>query len=222
MRVRYDRIHESSRSAVLNGTYRDDTVPTDADPRWGLSLVALPPADLAERLAGLAADLAARATNPHVPYEAANVHVTVRSLEGYASVIPPAVVATYADRVGRLLTGLDELTIAFGGTAVASTGVIARGFPNHTLRELRDRLRRDAAEHPPLLYPSGDAGRVRDTAHASLLVFRAGFGPDPDLVRAVEAARHEFGAFTTRRLALVSYRVRVDAVRLVRLADLAW
>ncbi|WP_281883667.1 2'-5' RNA ligase family protein [Agromyces rhizosphaerae] len=211
------RIHESAAEAVRAGRPAVDPVPVDGDARWGLSLVALPDADTRAALQAAAAGLASTTANPHVAYDAGDLHMTVRSLEGFADEVPEAVIDRYCERLTSALRGVGPLTVRFEGMFLTSTGVVACGHPDPVLPLARERLAADAAAHGWNQVRGGDAARIRDTAHVSLMVFRDAAARDDRLVDHVEASHGTaLGTMTVDRLALVTYTVSGDGVKLHR------
>src|SRR5699024_8789834 len=201
--------------AVRRGEHETDPLPFHGAPRWGLSLVALPEEPVREQLASRAAALAAASPNPHAPYEAADLHVTVPSLEGFVDRVDDAVVHRYADRVSHALRGVGAIEIRFEGLFLTASGVVAGGVPNSSLQHARERLAVDADKHGWELVMGGDAHRIRGTAHASLIIFRSGGHSDDELVDTVTRSRHDpLGSMLVSRLALVTYTVTNTAVHL--------
>lgn len=216
----HQRIHDAAVPMIRQGTPQVDPVPAHGDPRWGLSLVAIPDESVRRTLAVRAAELAEVSENPHVAYLSPDLHVTVRSLEGFASHVDDDVVRRYSDRVREVLHDVNEIEIGFQGLFLTSTGVVTCGLPDDNLQKARERLAVDADQNGWMLVEGGDSNRVRNTAHASLMVFRQGKHRDDALVDAVNASCDEtFGTMLVHRLALVTYVVTESSVRLVKRAE---
>lgn len=220
---KYAEIHFSAAESVRRGDYSPDVVPVTGGSRWGLSLVALPEPAIARRLAKTALALSGAASNRHVAYQPNDIHITVRSLEGHEHQVSEETVTNYLSRIRRLTENLGEIQVDVRGLSATRGGVIACGYPNDTLVILRSRLLQDWQAHGFESIPGGDGDGNRDTAHSSLMVFRPGGSPEPQLVDLIESkANTQFGAVTTRTLALVSYQVSEDSVRLHRRAEISW
>lgn len=220
---KYAEIHSSSSEIVRSGNYTPDAVPETGDSRWGLSLVVLPKPEITHRLAEAAQDLGEAAANPHVAYRPDDIHITVRSLEGHENYVSDETVRNYQDRIEPLTKDLADLRIDMRGLFATRGGVIAGGHPNQVLMTLRSRLLQDWQTQGFESIPGGDAGGSRDTAHTSLMVFRAGGRPETTLVDLIESATgQQFGTITTRTLALVSCQVTEDSIRLKPRAEITW
>lgn len=98
----------------------------------------------------------------------------MRSLEGHERHVSDQTVAKYRKRIGKLVNRVGDIQIELHGLAVTRGGVIACGYSNETLRTLRSRLLQDWQARGFETTPGGDGENSRDTAHASLMVFRAG------------------------------------------------
>lgn len=220
---KYAEIHSSSAEIVRSGSYTPDAVPATGDSRWGLSLVVLPDPRIAQRLADAARELGRAAANPHIAYQPDDIHITVRSLEGHERPVSDETVRNYLDRIEPLTKNLDGLRIELRGLFTTRGGVIAGGHPNQVLTTLRSRLLQDWQAQGFESIPGGDADGSRDTAHTSLMVFRAGAHPETTLVDLIEsAADTHFGTITARALALVSYQVTEDSIHLNHRAEITW
>lgn len=211
----HQHLHDSASRYVRAGEIVPDPVPSAGDERWGLSLVIIPDKFTRQRMSACAAEIALLSANSHSVYSADDLHLTVRSLEGFANSVPERVVEAYSRRLTRALAGVGPIRVTMRGVYLTATGVVACGVPNDALRTARDRLAGDAAEHGWIQFRGGDAGRVRNTAHASLIVFGPGAERDDKLVDHVESLRGEyFGEIVASRLALVRYDVSRKSVSL--------
>ena len=211
----HNRLHADAIDSVRAGVTNVDRVPSNGDPRWGLSLVVLPDADVSRRLGGFAAQLASLSPNPHMAYAEPDLHITVRSLEGYIDDVPELVIDRYIERVEAALSGIGAIRIGLHGAYLTSTGVVACGLADPTLAVARRRLAQDAEENGWMQVRGGDAERIRNTAHASLMVFRDGTHRDDRLADRVDGSRDLFfGDLTVEQLALVTYSVTDSSVAL--------
>ncbi len=220
---RYRDLDRAARLLIESGGIAGDPLPRTPDPRWGLSLVLRPPRSLAEQLAQCAQQLADSSRAPHAPYRPAGIQLTIRSLEGYVADVPQEVVADYEKRIHGLVSGLPAITVEMRGVGASSAGVLAHGYPSPALAELRQRLARDTEAHPWIQARSGDENRVRNTAHATLLLFREAIHPDPGLLETLSKVEyHHFGTFETKSADLVTYRVCIDRIDVIKRAHIKW
>jgi hypothetical protein len=169
------------------------------------------------RAASLAEQIAAVA-GQHIVYGLDDLHVTVRSLEGFRVFEPgDDVVARYIEVLEQEVRSLHSLPIHFDGVAPTLSGVIAlssTGSPE--LRALRQRLHRDLAALAPV--PGPDARGPRERTHMSLVLFT---GPlaDADVTAATLAdlVDVDLGVACFDRLELVRYERTERTVRMISL-----
>jgi hypothetical protein len=170
------------------------------------------------RAALVAEEIAAVAGRHHVVYGLDDLHVTVRSLEGFRVFEPgDEAVARYIDVLEREARSLRSLPIHFDGVAPTLSGAIAlssTGSPQ--LRALRKRLHRRLAALAPV--PGPDARRPRERTHMSLVLFT---GPlvdaDATAARLTELGDFDLGVARFDRLELVRFERSERNVRIVRL-----
>jgi 2'-5' RNA ligase len=199
---------------------RPEPLPQPGDPRWGVSVILrpAPSSPAASRAASLAEQIAAVAGRHQVVYRLDELHVTVRSLEGFRVFEPgDDVVARYIEVLEREVRSLRPLPIHFDGVVPTLGGVIAlssTGSPQ--LRALRERLHRHLAALAPV--PGPDARRPREQTHMSLVLFT---GPlaDAEATAATLADVDDVDLGVARfdRLELVRYERTRQTVRIVSL-----
>jgi 2'-5' RNA ligase len=207
----YDRVGEAGEPALRSGRYAGEQPPVTGDPRWGLSAVIVPPPDLADRLAAIAAELTRLQRGPHLSYQAEDIHFTVRSLEGFQEQVERSVVEQYAAQLRTALGGL-RLQVRLRGLVASPGGVFACGYPNPAIAVLRHRLHEAARDRAPAI-PSVDAKRIRNTFHASLTVLRPPACAEAALADRVAALRTcDLGEFAPRQVDLVSYEWSAGSV----------
>jgi hypothetical protein len=209
----YDALWQRGKSALRHGPLVLDEPPVPGSSRWGLSAVIALSDEIAGRLAEEVERLRAIAGRPHLYYDRASFHLTVRSLEGYRTTVPPADIAEY-------LTGVSEAAvrirpkIEMRGLCAGESGVLACGFADADMDRLRTRLTARAAAHGRRGPAGVDDERVRDTLHASLMVFRQQRFL-PDLADYIESRRSwHFGSFVPDAIRLVQYEWTSDGVRM--------
>ncbi|WP_123681047.1 hypothetical protein [Curtobacterium sp. PhB115] len=202
---KYDTLWAAAHPRFEAGDLQPDREPVEGDPRWGISLVLLPPDRTARTLADAAEELGAAYDGAHHVYGEADLHLTVTSLEPYSSGADPSTIEHYV-RVVEASRDLLDVRVRLVGLGGSAAGVFVQGFDDDTLRPLRARMRAAAGDlhdgtAPPMAF-------VRDTAHISLSVHRQAT-PEPAAARLVEGLRRrDFGTMDGGRIALVCYRPR--------------
>ncbi|MFJ4294940.1 hypothetical protein [Curtobacterium sp. NPDC089689] len=208
---KYDVLWDEARRSLYEGTLRVDHAPVDGDPRWGLSLVLLPPADLAASVSAAAAELGSLYGGTHHVYNAADLHLTVTSLEPYRDEIPRTTIEHYVDAVERV-RDLLHVNVRLVGPGGSPSGVFVQGFDDDTLVPIRRQMRETAADlhdgvAPPMAF-------VRDTAHISISVHRQAV-PETSAADHVQQHRHtRFGNMAEATVALARYRASKHSMRL--------
>ncbi len=204
----YDRIWSGARDRALGNAMACDLPPEIGETRWGLSLILRVP--FRESIAGICPDLIARAGGGQFCYDRSNFHMTLRSIEGYRGDIPTGDrrARIYAERVAELLPQLRGLSIILQGLTCGNSSVLVQGWPSVDLRAFRVALFQ-ALEGIEISVPGGEisAERVRNTAHASLLLLNAPLADPAGFVDFIDQNRErEFGTFTPEAAELVFYR----------------
>jgi hypothetical protein len=208
---KYDVLWDEARRSLYEGTLRVDHAPVDGDPRWGLSLVLLPPAHIAAPVSAAAAEVGSLYDGTHHVYDAADLHLTVTSLEPYCDEIAQTTIEHYIDAVERH-RDLLHVNIRLVGLGGSTSGVFVQGFDNGTLVPIRRQMRATAAGlHDGVVPPMAF---VRDTAHISISVHRQA-GPESSVADYVQQHRRtQFGDMAGASVALARYRVSKDSMRL--------
>ncbi|MBE7162806.1 MAG: hypothetical protein INR72_16320 [Williamsia herbipolensis] len=205
----YDALWNAARSAFHDGGLTVDRAPVDGGPRWGISLVMIPPPPLVEALADVSARLGRAYTGPQHLHDPHDLHLTVTSLEPYRDEVDRAMIDHYVDAVeqSRDLLDLHVRVVGLGGSPA---GVFAQGLDDDTLLPIRRRMRRATADlHDGVPTPMAF---IRNTAHISLSVHRRA-EREPAAADFVERHRRTpLGEMTGARIALVRYRARGDAI----------
>ncbi|WP_155830258.1 2'-5' RNA ligase family protein [Glycomyces tenuis] len=207
LRKLYDEVWAGGAAAFRGGTYRADPVPAHGAGRWGLSFVVRVEGALAEAFAAECDRIARVRRSPHLVYRRDELHMTVRSLEGYQETVPEEQVLHYRSQLERAVEGVGPFAVRFRGLCGSPAGVFVRGYPDGALFELRHRLTEAQRPQGNLGVPGGDGERVRDNAHVSLLVAKSPVVAEPELVEYVDARSEvEFGTLRCAAVALVRYR----------------
>ncbi|AUG80524.1 hypothetical protein CFP65_5842 [Kitasatospora sp. MMS16-BH015] len=205
--------------ALREATHQPDGIPEHGSPRWGLSLVIRVTGAPREALAAELAVLAEHCAGPHLVYRPEDLHLTVRSVEGFADEVAEEHVDHYARQARRAVRGLGPLAVTLRGIGGSPGGLFACGYATPALQQLRHRLHADTPPGGYLGVPGGDARRIRDTAHASLVVYRPPVRPEAALADHVSAeADTEYGTLAVTALSLVRYRPTATRVAMEELA----
>lgn len=216
--VQYDSLWKETHRSFDRGALRVDHTPVDGDARWGLSLVLLPPAHVADAVSAAATELGSLYDGTHHIYDAADLHLTVTSLERYRDKVAQTTIKHYVDAVERARHLLD-VNVRLVGLGGSPSGVFVQGFDDETLAPIRRQMREAAADlhdgvAPPMAF-------VRDTAHISISVHREAV-PEPRAAEYVQRHRRTvFGNITEATIALARYRatghsMALEVIRTVR------
>jgi hypothetical protein len=206
---KYDLLWRDGRRALREGGLGVDRPPVDGDARWGLSLVLLPPAQLADDIAAVSAELGRLYEGAHHIHRAADLHLTVTSLEPYRDEVDQATIEHYVDVLerSRHLLDVHVRMVGLGGSAA---GTFVQGLDDDTLGPIRRRMRQAAGDLHGGVVPS--MAFVRDTAHISVSVHREAV-PEPVAAEYIERHRRtRFGDMAGATVALVRYWARADAM----------
>ncbi len=204
----YDRIWSGARDKALANNMACDLPPDIGETRWGLSLILRVP--FLPGIAEICPSLIERAGTGHFCYDSSNFHMTLRSIEGYRGDIPGGDqrALLYAERVAGVLPELRGLSIDLKGLTCGNSSVLVQGWPSIGLQAFRVALFR-ALEGIEISVPGGEisAERVRNTAHASLLLLNAPLADPAGFADFIDQNRdRNFGAFTPEVAELVFYR----------------
>ncbi|AOX65757.1 hypothetical protein BJK06_08325 [Curtobacterium sp. BH-2-1-1] len=201
--VKYDSLWKEAHRSFNRGTLRVGHAPVDGDARWGLSLVLLPPAHIADAVSAAAAGIGSLYAGTHHIYNAADLHLTVTSLEPYRDKVAQTTIEHYVDAVERA-RDLLEVNVRLVGLGGSPSGVFVQGSDDETLLPIRRQMRQAAADlhdgvAPPMAF-------VRDTAHISISVHREAV-PEPWAAEYVQRHRRTgFGDIMEATVALARYR----------------
>lgn len=216
MTVTVDTLHARGRAALLEGREVLDVPPEDGSRRWGLSVLARPQPELADRLGGVTAELIALAgPGQWATGTPGTSHLTLYSLEPHRPGLTPAdpAVARYAEAVRRAAATSPPAEFAVSGLGLTPGGVIAACEP-----------RGDGASglRPALVAALG--GDVFEDSYRGdqwwmTLLHLAAPVRDPQALVAYVEARRELplGLLLADRLELVRYEHRLapDGARMV-------
>jgi hypothetical protein len=181
----YADFFAAGRDALLEGRTTYDLPMTDGSPRWGAAAVLRPVGPVLRRLADLArsAGAVAVARGGHWVHGEECLHVTLRGLEPYRSVIPAddPLRRAYADALREAAEGLPPVQVELRGVSPHAGGVLACGHPvDDTLEVLRKRFAHGLAIRG---VRDLERGRVRDRWYVSLVHFARPVTAPEEIVR---------------------------------------
>ncbi|SEH40730.1 hypothetical protein [Tardiphaga sp. OK245] len=218
----YQKIEFAGETALSNRNFDIDPIPTEGSSRWGISLI-YRPKTLGRAVFAIGEQLKASIGPQSVLYNESNIHLTIRSIEGFSEETPRETIAAYAKSISQYKSVIREIEISFRGIAVTPSGVIVKGYPNESLQKLREAVFREIPGDS-IKTKSGEDSiqNMRKTAHASLLVYEE--SPlDADKIKILAARWREtaFGMERVGDLEIVRYVRRPGSVQLVTLAEIS-
>ena len=222
--ARYASIWRASRDAIADNSVAVDPLPEVGEPRWGVSAVFRP--QLPQAVWETLAEISKSAGPDHAYYDQSNVHVTLRSNEGYRGDVPSKDpdVEGYAQVLSETLAGLSPPTVEFRGIIGARTSLLLCGYPNFDIIALRRGYFR-RLERAGLLRkgPESSIEKVRNTCHATLAVFSGPLSDPKVTASKLDGVKDmSFGTVPIVGLEIVSYARTLDRVETRTLARVAW
>jgi len=203
----YDDLWSRGRWALTSGRLVVEPLPSPGTTRWGISAVFRP---WSPALADCAAECAPLVGVDGVVYGEHNLHVTLRSFEGWRGDVAneDAALDVYRDVVAAIAKDLTAIRVRFRGLTASASGVLVQGWPVddvHALRTvLHDRL---VATGVPMTGPEARRADLRRTAHATLAMYGRAVAQPRELTAFVERHRDtDFGEHRFETLWLVGYR----------------
>lgn len=222
LRAHYEREWSEGETAFARGGFRPDPIPRDGMPRFGLSFVVRAEGRFVDQIAAEADAIAKRCQGTHLNYVPRDLHMTVRSLEGYQDTVPQHQIDHYLDQFKQAVDGLGPIEAHFRGLGGSRGGLYVRGFPNGSLLELRRRLRDARVPFGNLGPAGGDGDRYRDNAHISVLVPREAV-PEPEVAAYVASRTQvDFGTIACREVSLVRWRPDLQAANIEEIERVTW
>ena len=204
--VHYDAMRTAAIAAIARGAAEiDELIDSPHDTRYGITLLARPPARITDAIEGILADFR-RIEPAQYYYPAADMHLTVMSIISCYSGFQLATVdpGQYVDLVGTIARDARPFRVKFTGLTVSPGSVIVQGFPQgdglETLRQsIRDTFRSAG------LQQSIDQRYSIQTAHSTVIRFRKPLLDAARVLAAVEKYRAwPIGTFEVDRVELVA------------------
>jgi 2'-5' RNA ligase len=202
----YDTMRQRAAHQLGQGLVEVDPWLTQGalDERRGLTLRARPPALLTARIQEVVAAFQQLEPDQYY-YPAPELHLTVSALiaayPGFTlqQIAPSA----YQQVVGQRLTQSSPFTLSYSGVTASPGAILLQGFPqDDALTRLRTQLKHGVEQAG--LWHSIDARYALQTAHLTLVRFRAPLRQPAQLVQLLDAYQQTFiGAFVVDTLELV-------------------
>ncbi|WP_246039491.1 hypothetical protein [Glycomyces buryatensis] len=222
LRTNYAQQWTEGSIAFRDGTFHPDPIPRDGESRFGLSLVVRLEGPFGERIAEESAAIAALCRGAHLNYAPSDLHMTVRSVEGFQDTVPQHQIDHYLGQLKRAVEGLGPIAASFRGLGGSRGGLYVRGFPNPALLELRRRLRDARVPFGNLGPAGGDGDRCRDNAHVSVLVPREAV-PEPEAAAYIDSRTDvDFGSIRCNEVSLVVWRPDLRAANIEEIESISW
>ncbi|MFI7152885.1 2'-5' RNA ligase family protein [Nonomuraea sp. NPDC050022] len=161
----------AGRDALLSGRAVHDRPMVEGGARWGAAAVLRPAGTVLDRLVELAREASTVAGPGHWAHGADCLHVTLRSLEHYRSVIrmDDPLRRAWADALREAVAGLPPVRVVLRGVSPHAGGVLACGYPvDDALVTLQKRFAHGLAARGVRDF---ERGRVRDRWYVSLVHF---------------------------------------------------
>jgi hypothetical protein len=215
VQAEYDRIAADGMRTLLTGQAVPEALPTDGEPRWGVSAVLRPAGQTAASMMQLIAELGLLADEEHLWYAESGLHTTIRSIEPFRTIVPgdDKAVAGYFDALVRVASATPHIGIEYRGVIASPSGVLVQGLPQSAaLQECRERLHAEIQDKVPANAMELKSRRV--TAHVSLGVFRNSQLHQPRQLADYIKARKELplGLVTYDHIDLVRYHFTPDQI----------
>jgi len=186
----YDDIWRASRPHYLRRDVVVEDIPIEGSARWGISAVLRP-------------------STVHVFYGPEDLHVTVRSIEGYREAVSRGDhrVSLYERVLRRALEHLGPVTVEFAGLTASRSSVLLQGWPVASLQDFRNRLYDMLSEVGAIVSgPELSRSSIRKTCHATLALIGGPLEAPERFVEFIDAHRATYyGRITFRQLELVRY-----------------
>lgn len=207
----FAEFRERGRTALLAGEATHDVPMTEGHPRWGAAAVLRPAGEVVQRLTELAATVHAPG---HWVHGGPALHVTLRTLEPYRSVIPQddPLRRAYGEALAEAADGLPPAWVYLAGVAPHRGGVLVGAHPvDETLETLRKRF---AGNPQSRGVRDLEYGRVRDRWYVSLVHFAAPLTNAEEIVAWCDAhADADFGLVELPAAEIVQYVHTGSAIR---------
>ena len=205
LKEHYDQLYKVSRDKMSSDNYEiDPMIDSDADDRFGLSLVIRPSIPVKNEIQKFLNELKTLEPNQYY-YPNSDIHITVISvISCYSGLkISQINVSEYIQLIEESLKNEQKLTISFKGVTASPSCIMIQGFINdNSLNQMRDGLRR--AFKNSKLEQSMDERYLIQTVHATVFRFREKLEQKENFLEVIENYRdYDFGTFEIDKIELV-------------------
>ncbi len=201
----YSSMWDDAQHDILQGRMQiDPWIGNESDPRYGMTLIARPTAQVADAVVHAVADIAQLEPGQYV-YPMSDLHVTVLSLISCHTEfrVESIQVEAYAALIEPILKETAPIRIHFKGLTLSPTGLVVKGdAAGNELNALRDQLR--SAFKASGLTHTIDQRYTLQTAHITVFRFKQSLRDAARFIRHVATMREvEFGSTTLQEMELV-------------------
>jgi len=200
----YNKLYRDSIAKIANGNYEiDRLIDSDADNRFGITLVIRPDAATNHKIQHFLAEAKAYEPDQYY-YQNADIHITLMSIiscyDGFD--LKDINVQDYIDIIKKVLIRHKPFKIQFKGLTASPSCILVQGFLTDILNEIRYDLRADFKNSD--LQQSIDKRYAIQTAHATVIRFRSELIHTNALLSLIEKYRDfDFGTFEVKEIELV-------------------
>ena len=211
----YDALWSRGRSALDNDQLVPEPLPSTGTTRWGISAVFRP---WSSSIADCATTCSALVGPQGVVYGEHNLHVTLRSFEGWRGNVAEddEALRLYREAVTSIVRDWPAIRIRFRGLTASASGILLQGWPVDDVQALRTALHdRLVASGSTMGGPEAERVDLRRTVHATLAMYGSTVARPAALSAFIERHRDtDFGEHSFETLSLVGYGRTVSDVRL--------
>lgn len=183
----------------------DPFLQKEKDHRYGMTLLARPPASVKHVIVRILDNLVSVAPGQYY-YPESDLHITILSIISCYPYFSPDDVDTdaYCQLISPVLSAAKPFRIAFRGVTASPSCILIQGFPesnqpNHIRDSLRKKFKRSGLKH------SIDARYQLQTAHITVVRFKQPFiNPDEFINKITKLRHHDFGSCRITKLELVA------------------
>lgn len=200
----YNKLYRDSIAKIANGNYEiDRLIDSDADNRFGITLVIRPDAATNHNIQEFLADVKTIEPDQYY-YQNADIHITLMSViscyDGFD--LKDFNVQDYINFIKKVLVRHKSFKIQFKGITASPSCILIQCFLTDTLNEIRDDLRKTFKNSD--LQQSIDERYIIQTAHSTVIRFRSELKNQAAFIDLIEKYRDfDFGTFEVKQLELV-------------------
>lgn len=177
----YEQLHLRSCPLIASNSLDIEPLPVEGEMRWGLSLVLR--GQLPEPAVKVIDDVREILGSGHTFYSNDSCHITIRSLEPFHEKCNQSNIAVYKELVDKF-SNKHKFNINFTGLSTTSSGLILRGYPCFDIKGMRESIHNELLSYGLVSNsPEPSIHHIRNTCHASLVIFGRGITSTSDYLR---------------------------------------